>query len=101
MVAVFLSRIWFTQLPGVANFSTPFEKFKYHLIAIRDRSSINAELVCHTYADGPAVGSAGFVPNASKNHLEGIHDSFVSQALYKCSRGERSVWEDKAANITV
>lgn len=104
-VNVILTKIWSgaaSKTHPVGRKFSPSESIRYHLVAFRHLSTINAELIYHTYANGPSIAIIGIIPDRNvENELCAIHGTFLSQAPTLCQYGERSVWTDKANDITV
>jgi hypothetical protein len=100
-MAVSLRRIWSSVSPTTKVYIRHDQVFKYHLTAIRYRSSINAELVCCTYANAPTTGRAGGVSIGERTLIQTLHSSVESQAAWQCAPAQWSVWEDEEVGITV
>ena len=70
------------------------DEINYHLVAFENLDLIKGRLLCHTYADGPIHGIAGFpdAQVAKREPLVELHSSIISEICETSWYDERSVW---------
>ena len=99
-MAMQFTKIWSSKNSIEGRYLKPFEEVSYNLVAFRHLGTINADLICHPYADGPAYGQAG-VYFSSRTQSGELHASIMFRLNHKSYHGERSIWVDRNTSITM